>query len=124
MLTATETARAKKRVKLFLLEYDDSVRVAYQWLDAQITTKKKLMPTSPLSEIIQVWSGRFVAAFDVEAAAEMHPTIRGTYPKFNISSRLTLPSVLRLTGIIGARTHDDLLTADYVIKTYCRIERP
>jgi len=128
MLTAAEIANAKTRVNYqddnFLHEDDDSVRIAYQWLDAQITTKKKLRAGHPLKEIIEIWGGRFVASSDVRVAAELHPRIRGMYPQFNISSRLTLPSCRRLLGIAGARTQDYSLTANHIIQTYARIEGP
>ncbi len=126
VLTAAEIAEAKKRVRYqhanVLHEHDDSVRIAYQWLDAQITTKRKLRLACPLKEIIEIWGGRYVASFDVEVAAEMHPRIRGTYLQFNIRSRFTLPSDRRLTNITEARTQDYLLTAHHIIQTYGRIE--
>ncbi|WP_245284110.1 GntP family permease [Bradyrhizobium sp. Cp5.3] len=125
MLTAAEISDAKKRLKYpyanVLHEHDDCVRIAYQWLDAQITTKRKLRRAYPLKEIIEIWGGRYVASFDVEVAAEMHPRIRGTYPQFNISSRLTLPSDRRLADIAEARTQDYLLTAAHITQTYARI---
>ncbi|MCP3397102.1 MULTISPECIES: hypothetical protein [unclassified Bradyrhizobium] len=128
MLTAAEIADAKKRVKYpyasVLHEHDDSVRIAYQWLDAQTTTKRKLRRAYPLKEIVEIWGGRYVASFDVAVAAEIHPQIRGTYPQFNISPRLTLPSDHRLTGIAEARTQDYLLTAAHIIQIYRRIEEP
>jgi len=73
---------------------------------AQIITKRKLRLACPLKEIIEIWGGRYVASFDVEVAAEMHPRIRGTYPQFNIRSRFTLPSDRRLANITEARTQN------------------
>ncbi|MDI2110468.1 MULTISPECIES: hypothetical protein [Bradyrhizobium] len=51
-LTAAEIADAKKRVKYqhgnVEDEHDDCVRIAYQWLDAQIMTKRMLGRSYPL----------------------------------------------------------------------------
>ncbi|UFW88400.1 hypothetical protein BjapCC829_07620 [Bradyrhizobium barranii] len=128
MLTPAEIAAAKTRINYqpgnVLHAEDDSVRIAYQWLDAQIITKRKLRAGYPLKEIIEIWGGRFVASSDVWVAAELHPRIQGTYPQFAISSRLTLPSCRRLVGIGKARTKDYLLATDYIIKHYGRIETP
>ncbi|MCP3406218.1 hypothetical protein [Bradyrhizobium sp. CCGB01] len=128
MLTANEIADAKGRVRYqdsnVVHEHDDCVRIAYQWLDAQITTKSKLKRTHPLARFITVWGGRRIASADVEVAAELHHRIRGYYPHFNIRSRFTLPSDGRLADIAEARTQDYSLTATHIIKTYGSIEDP
>ncbi|MCA6105024.1 hypothetical protein [Bradyrhizobium australafricanum] len=127
-LTATEIAEAKKRVKYQHAsvrdEHDDCVRIAYQWMDAQILTKRMLGRSYPLKNIIEIWGGRHIEAFDVEAAAELHPKLRGKYPHFNISARLTFPSGRRLANIAEARTQDYRLTTHHIVETYGRIEQP
>jgi len=112
MLTGKEISDAKKRTKYsqgakeLLHEHDDCVRIAYEWLDAQIKTKGFVKPPYPLKHIIERLGGRYVSQSDVEVAAELHTEVRGTYPHFNISSRLTLPSDARLANIVEARTQN------------------
>ncbi|MET4768158.1 hypothetical protein [Bradyrhizobium elkanii] len=128
ILTAVEIANAKKRVKYrhanVRHEHDDCVRIAYQWLDAQMPTKRMLRRTYPLRDIIEIWGGRHIAVSDVEVAAELHPRIRGKYPHFNISARLTFPSGRRLANIAEARTQDYKLTTYHIVQTYGGIEEP
>ena len=69
-----------------------------------------------LKHIIEAWGGRYVSTSDVEVAATLHPEIRGTYPHFNISARLTEPSKNRLAGISEAFKHD--YNARHDPKTY------
>ncbi len=128
MLSAAEIAGAKKRVNYQHARvehgHDDCVRIAYHWLDAQILTKRMLGRSYPLDKIIEVWGGRHIAASDVAVAAELHPRIRGKYPHFNISARLTFPSGRRLANIAEARTQDHHLTTLHIVETYGRIEEP
>jgi hypothetical protein len=100
--------------------HNDCIRIAYEWLDAQIKTKNpRIMRYNPLKHTIEEWGGRYVSKSDVAVAAWLHPDIIGTYPNFNISSRLRLPSVVRLSGIgeagkhnsIGAHYNDDTYNA-------------
>lgn len=51
-----------------------------------------LRRTLALKNIIEKWAGRYVSSSDVEVAASLHPDIKGSYPHFNINSRLTEPS--------------------------------
>lgn len=81
--TATHTIREK------LHEHNDCIRFAYEWLDAQIKTKGVQKKPHDLKHLIQRWAGRYVSSSDVEVAAHLHPDIRGQYPYFNISSKLT-----------------------------------
>ena len=85
-------------------EHDDSVWIVYQWLDAQIKTKHPFRKFRALKHIIENWGRRYVSQSDVEVAALMHPDIRGVYPRYNISAKLTRPSDRRLDGIATART--------------------
>ena len=89
-----------------LHEHDDCIRMAYAWLDAQTTIATINRKFRPLKHIIEKWAGRYVSQSDVEVAAAMHPRIRGTYPFFNLSSRLVLPSDRRLKGIGEALTQN------------------
>lgn len=74
----------------------DGIRVAYEWLDAQRTIATPLSKSRPLKHIIEKWGGCYVSQTDVELAAWLHPSLIGTYSKFNISSKLTRPSARRL----------------------------
>ena len=85
-------------------EHDDSILIAYQWLDAQWKTIHPTRLWLPLKHVVENWGGRYVSQWDVEVAALMHPDIIGVYPYFNLARRLTLPSASRLEGIATART--------------------
>lgn len=87
-------------------EHDDCIRMAYEWLDAQVKTKGRTTKTRDLKHIIEKWAGRYISTTDVVVAAQIHPNIHGTYPHFNISARLTEPSPVRLVGIGQAFKHD------------------
>ncbi len=120
MLTDAQIERAKKETKYSHPsphhEHPDCVRIAYAWLDAQKKTKSTTARTMALKHIIEAWGGRYVSTSDVEVAATLHSEIRGTYPHFNISSRLTEPSKNRLAGISEAFKHD--YNARHDPKTY------
>lgn len=124
MLTATEIAKAKTKTAYTaasqdrLHEHDDCIRIAYQWLDAQTFTKAPTPHARPLKHIIEKWAGRYVSQSDVEVAAEMHPAIKGKYPRFNIGSRLIRPDDERLANILEAKTHDYRLTDEAEKETY------
>lgn len=109
MLTSEQIARATAETRFSVNEHhhehDDCIRIAYEWLDAQVKTaapnKRK---SRPLKHIIERWAGRYVSTSDVEVAAHLHPEICGEYPHYNISSRLVRPNQRRLTGIGQAHT--------------------
>ena len=102
-------------------EHNDCIRMAYEWLDAQVKIKSRRVNHNPLKHIIEKWSGRYVSQSDVEVAAWLHPEIIGSYPYYNISSRLTLPSVERLSDIGEAGNHN-LIGRPYNEDTYSRKE--
>lgn len=111
MLTSEQIAAAKKGFRYstpsdILHEHDDCIRLAYEWLDAQNTRKTRSGKHRPLKHIIEKWAGRYVSRDDVEIAALLHPRIKGSYPDFNLSARLVLPSDDRLKGIGEALTQD------------------
>lgn len=110
MITAEQIAAAKRETKYSLSEgghheHDDCIRMAYEWLDAQVKTaapnKRKMRP---LKHIIERWAGRYVSTTDVDVAAYLHPGITGEYPHFNISSRLVRPNQRRLAELGQAHT--------------------
>lgn len=109
MLSDEEIEKAKKETKYSLNEphheHNDCIRMAYEWLDAQAKTKNPTTKTYALKHLIEKWAGRYVSTTDVDVAAFMHPDIKGTYPHFNISARLTEPSTLRLKGISESFKH-------------------
>ena len=102
-------------------EHNDCIRMAYEWLDAQTKTETIRNTYNPLKHIIEKWSGRYVSESDVTVAAWLHPDIKGTYPNFNISSRLTMPSVSRLQGIGEAGKHNPI-GGNYSVSTYKKTE--
>lgn len=106
MLTDFEINIAKTKVKKWNSdsshEHNDCIRMAYEWLDAQKKTKGKVRKQFAVKHLVEQWAGRYVSRSDVEAAAHLHPDVHGEYPYYNISSRLTLPSVQRLDGISEA----------------------
>jgi hypothetical protein len=91
-------------------EHPDCIRIAVQWLDAQRRLKSPAVGRGgwPLKHIIESWGGRYVSMNDVEVAATILG-LRGIYPYFNISSRLTKPSLSRLEGIEEAMKHPNYL---------------
>jgi hypothetical protein len=99
-----DDAKIKLRILDANHEHNDCIRIAYEWLDAQTKTKAPRDIVKPLKHLIEKWAGRYVSASDVEVAASLHSQIMGKYPRFNISSRLTEPSVERLKGIGQANT--------------------
>lgn len=88
-------------------EHNDCIRIAYEWLDAQNIISNISSRKYDLKHLIEEWAGRYVSKTDVLVAAEMHPGINGKYPFFNISSRLTEPSLSRLEGIGEAFNHSN-----------------
>lgn len=110
MLTDKQIDCAKK--KLYRLggtyhEHNDCIRIAYEWLDAQLKTKGLIRKHFDLKHIIEAWAGRYVSQDDVELAAFLHPDVRGRYPKYNINSKLVFPSQNRLISINEALKHPD-----------------
>jgi hypothetical protein len=85
-------------------EHNDCIRLAYEWLDAQKTVKVAPRKYLPLKHIIEKWAGRYVSQTDVDVAATIHADVRGVYPNFNLSTRLTRPNDRRLTCIGEALT--------------------
>jgi len=108
MLTDEQIAVGKQNAPISLdghHEHDDCIRIAYEWLDAQVKTKNPVQRTRALKHIIENWAGRYVSQSDVEVAAWLHPDIVGEYPRFNVSMRMTRPSDRRLDGIGEAGKH-------------------
>ena len=110
MLTASQIAVAKTETKYIdddhAHDHDDCIRIAYEWLDAQTkTSAPNNRATRPLKHLIENWANRYVSQSDVEVAAHLHPAIQGSYPHFNVSSRLVRPNKRRLVGISEAGTH-------------------
>ena len=93
-------------------EHHDCVRIAYEWLDAQAKLKNTSKKVNAGKHVIEKWAGRYVSTADVELAAHLHPEIHGRYPRFNISTRLTLPSESRLNDISEAFTQERRYSID------------
>lgn len=112
MITDEQIEAAKKATKYSLggqealHEHNDCIRFAYEWFDAQIKTKGVLRTPFQIKHLIERWAGRYVSTSDVEVAATLHPEIRGVYPYYNISSKLTNPSKARIENLAEAYTQD------------------
>lgn len=50
-------------------EYNDCIRIAYEWLDAQKKTKGTTRTGFALKHLIEQWGGRYVSTSDVCVAA-------------------------------------------------------
>lgn len=108
ILTDEQINEAKKHVPCVAgdpnRENPGCVRIAYEWLDAQAKTVSPIRSAYAIKHLIEKWGARYVSQYDVEVAAYLHPQIKGKYPYYNISSKLTLPSEQRLAGIEEAFT--------------------
>ena len=120
MISDEAIERAKETadydVEMANFEHNDCIRIAYAWLDAQTKTKGASKKACALKHLIETWAGRYVSRADVIVAAHMHPDVKGEYPYFNISARLTEPAKSRLEGIGEAftqRQHRDFDSSDY-----------
>jgi hypothetical protein len=83
----------------------DSVRIAYEWLDAQIKINAH-HHRKPIKHLIEGWGGRYISKDDVVTAASILG-IAGEYKTLGISSkRLIIPDPSRLAKIKQASTHD------------------
>lgn len=74
MLTAEEIENAKTACRRTAGEpvhgHDDSIRIAYEWLDAQKRLKQlRVTNPRPLKHIIERWGNDYVSQDDVEVAA-------------------------------------------------------
>jgi len=110
MITDEQIESAKKTTKYSLKgedvihEHADCIRFAYEWFDAQSKTKGVLKTPLQIKHLIERWAGRYVSTYDVEVAANLHPEIRGVYPYYNISSKLTNPAKSRIQNLGEAYT--------------------
>lgn len=85
-------------------ESDDCIRIAYEWLDAQLKIANKCSKRYSLKHLVEKWAGRYISQADVDVAAFLHPDIIGKYPHYNFSAGLMEPNVRRLDGIEEAMT--------------------
>lgn len=109
MLTDVEIEDGKKRTRYSLPahhEHADCIRFVYEWLDAQSTVRGKAKGQIAIKLLVEQWAGRYVSTSDVEVAAEMHPRILGSYPNFNLSSKLVSPSKDRISMLGQAFTQE------------------
>ena len=106
-------------------EHNDCIRIAYEWLDAQkkLTGPNPRIWGEPIKHMIERWAGRYVSQDDVAVAAELHPDIKGLYPRYNIASKLTLPSQRRLANIGQAGQHPNYYES-FEDRDYGRREGP
>ncbi|UIJ73392.1 hypothetical protein [Aurantimonas sp. HBX-1] len=107
MLTAEDIAKAKaftsRSTPKAYHQSDDSIRIAYEWLDAQKLVAHPGRTYRPLKEIIESWGGGYISQSDVEVAAHLHPRVFGDYPYFNLGAALVRPSEARIEKVKGRR---------------------
>jgi len=96
----------------------DMVRIALEWLDAQKKLNRPNKRSIGDKHDIEHWAGRYISATAVQVAANLHPEIKGTYPYFNISSRLVRPNPRRLVNITEAGIHPSYFTVSYFDAKY------
>lgn len=125
MITDAQIEAAKKATiysssEKPLHEHNDCIRFAYEWLDAQVKTKGQSKTLFQIKHLIERWAGRYVSSHDVDVAAHLHPNVRGKYPYYNISSKLTNPSTSRIQNLGQAFTQDQNELHD--LRTYARSE--
>ncbi|WP_395378141.1 hypothetical protein [Marinicella sp. W31] len=94
-------------------EHNDCIRIAIEWFDAQVIIENKIRESYPLKHIIEAWGSRYISQSDVEVAANLHPSIFGLYPFYNISRKLICPSNYRLSKIGEAGKHENYKNKDY-----------
>ena len=101
MITEEQINNAKLELGLKNPDYgdDDCIRIAYEWLDAQKKTKHPRHVEHDIKHLVENWADTYISRFAVALAAYLHPKIKGFYPFYNISSRLTEPSITRLQRI-------------------------
>ena len=124
MITAQQVNKARLELKLLeqYHEHDDSVRIAYEWLDSQTITKFLTGEQGAkgekfnLKRLVSDWGGREIMQSDIAIAAYLHPEIKGDYPFYNISPQLIFPSAERLRGIGESFRHG--FEEQYMIKNY------
>lgn len=115
MLTDQQIEKGKRECRYstrsdILHEHNDCIRIAYEWLDAQTTISRSgglRTAHFQTKHWVEWWGGRYVSRSDVEVAAHLHPRIKGEYPGFNLSMKLTIPNDRRLEGIGQAMAHPD-----------------
>ena len=103
-LTDQEIMDSKAALKLHNAqhEHNDCIRMAYEWLDAQKTTRTKR--SDDWKHLVEFWCGRSITPDDLKIAAHLHPKIERQGDELNIGKRMTLPSFERLIGISEAKT--------------------
>ena len=113
LLTNEAIAEAQEHLKQqmknpsqFYTGHPDSVRIAFEFLDAQYKQQSG-RTWRPLKHIIEQWAKFYVSTDAVKTAAFLHPDIKGNYPAFNLKAKLTRPSEKRLKWIVSAGTHPD-----------------
>lgn len=91
-------------------EHPDCIRIAVAWLAAQKRLKHpaKKGCCFALKHVIESWAGRYISSSDVEVAAHLLG-LKGEYPDYNFSRRLTRPGLWRLEGIESAMTMENYL---------------
>lgn len=107
--------------RYFYHESNDSTRIAYAWFDAQKTVRTG-QTCLPVKHMIESWGRRYCSTDSVIVAAYLHPRIKGTYPSFNLSARLTLPAFERLYPIDEAGIHPDYAGKypnEYAVREVC-----
>lgn len=112
-MTLTDSQIDEAAERLGLDARHDSVRIAYEWVDAQKTNKRASFDRTPWKHLIENWGGFYVSPHDVDIATYLHPSTWGRYGCSNISTRLIWPHPRRLEGIESAGQHRQYRDLNY-----------
>ncbi len=114
-LTEKQIINAKKvtnfRWKPPYHQHNDCIRIACEWLQAQIKLKNKTPQRQrevPIVQLIEDWGRRSVSIDDILVAAKILK-LKGGYHSLNISLKRTFPSKKRLLRINQAGLHSDYI---------------
>ena len=103
-------------------EYHDSVRCAFQYLQAQERTTQPRHRVD--KHIVETWQGLYVAIPWLLTAAQLAGLkVDRRTSEINISNKLTLPDLERLQGIKMARTHMNYTTRVNTMRLYQYFKR-
>lgn len=91
-------------------EHLDCIRIAYAWLDTQKTIQTP--STIPTKMRIRSWGLRFISYSDIYIAAHLHPDIKSSGRKLNISRKYIKPLTSRLLTIGEAGKHPNYFNKD------------
>lgn len=100
-----KTIRKNKLLRA-IREEKDGVRIACEWLDAQLLLSAASRKKIDFKRLISEWAGREISRTEVDTAAAILSAVKTDFSCEYISPRLTFPTAERLRGISEAFRHD------------------